>query len=173
MIRVDARGVQARFADFLPPNLEDLRVRDSQGQFDLWGIAVSGTKGQLVERLQKLYRGALVQRCPIKLEEHKGGGLPNSCGFGILGAHVLARDASSGSSGGSTVQPRISKLGYGFSSTDSRDHKKAEGYEGKGVVDPRSGLWLSEKEIPKLAARERDRSLLRQESRQAGGSQFC
>ena len=65
------------FVDVKPPDLENLQVRDLQGHCDPWGIAVSGAKNQLLERLKKLYVGELVPKTGcfkkmIRLKQHKG-----------------------------------------------------------------------------------------------------
>ena len=82
--------------DRTQPDAEDVGPRDLRtsgpGQCDRWEAAVSGAKAQLIERLQKLYRGELVHKkgCSkkmVRLEEHKGSLIP-------LGARRSAEHAA-------------------------------------------------------------------------------
>ena len=43
-----------------PVGLEEMRVRELQADCDRWGIAVSGSKSEILLRLRRLYGGEMV-----------------------------------------------------------------------------------------------------------------
>ncbi|CAE7547722.1 GIP [Symbiodinium pilosum] len=113
--------------DRTQPDAEDVGPRDLRtsgpGQCDRWEAAVSGAKAQLIERLQKLYRGELVHKkgCSKKMD----GGYLYDGSFGVLSLNAYVDDG-----------------GYLFGGAKVPETKMAGGYEGKGTVDPRSGLEI-------------------------------
>ncbi|CAE7262954.1 GIP [Symbiodinium sp. CCMP2456] len=126
------------FAETMPVDLEGMIVRDLQGDCDRWGIQTSGTKAELISRLQQLYRGGLVLRkgCSkrwVQLKEHEGSLIPE-------GARGYAASSVAGPEGpGRIFRPYVPGTKDTRSTAPSAAAKK-KGDEKK--VCPRSGLEI-------------------------------
>lgn len=78
---IEVREVTS-FREVKPGNLEQMKVRELQGQCDRWGVQTSGLKKELIERLQNLFTGQPVPKknCSIQfvklVQEDDPGPLP-------------------------------------------------------------------------------------------------
>ena len=59
------------FEEVKPENLEKMKVRELQQECDNWGIQTSGGRGELLERLQKFFRGEMILKkgCTSKFRQ--------------------------------------------------------------------------------------------------------
>ena len=84
-----------------PVNLPQLRVRELQCDCDRWGIQTSGTRAEIVERLEQLYAGKAVGKkgCAKKFVQLKAVGATAS-------TTSAPRPAAAASSSGSSIMAR-------------------------------------------------------------------
>ena len=160
------------FAEARPVGLEEMILRDLQGDCDRWGVQVSGNKAEILQRLRRLYKGELVPKrgCSkkmVQLQEHKGSLVPAEL-RSYSGAAVTRRHNYDNSSpkpakdhSHDNISPKPAKdhsLGYSSASPskdpgrifrsypgDFRCSTKETGHrEKEKIVCPRSGLEIPE-----------------------------
>ena len=146
VVPVKAKDIEVHdvvsFAKVMPLRLEDLLLRDLQGDCDRWGVQTSGSRGEIIARLRRLYRGELVLRkgCSkrwVQLREHHGSLVPE-----VGQGYRPSTDETSKAKGPCRIFRPSSSAASRETETASESTDTGTKYKTRQIVCPRSGLEI-------------------------------